>query len=100
MWTDLFADLTDPESPRRILYGAVLLALIAALLLAFSAVCGEQVRRAQERDASLQMRRTAVSDCLEYAPKATRSGCLRRATSEASDAQPPSLGYPLDMAYR
>ena len=100
MWTDLFADLTDPESPRRILYGAVMLAVIAALLLAFSAVCGEQVRLAQARDASLQARRSAVSDCMEYAPNATRSACLLRAMGHAPAAALQHLGYPLDMAAR
>lgn len=96
MWTELFADLTDPRSPRRMFHGAVALALITALLAALSMVYTQQVRAAQLRDASLQIRRAAISDCVQYARYASLDSCTRRvaggspgfAPAQAPDSTP------------
>lgn len=56
----------------------VLITLAAAQLLAFWVLCSHQVRKAEVRDAALQVQRVAVADCLRYIPRATLNSCANR----------------------
>jgi hypothetical protein len=56
----------------------VLVTVAAAQLLAFWMLCSHQVRKAEVRDATLQVQQVAVADCLRYIPRATLNSCLRR----------------------
>jgi len=56
----------------------VLVTLVAAQLLAFWMLCSHQVRKAEVRDATLQVQRVAVADCLRYIPRATLNSCAKR----------------------
>ena len=56
----------------------VLATLVAAQLLAFWMLCSHQVRKAEVRDATLQVQRVAVADCLRYIPRATLNSCANR----------------------
>ena len=64
--------------PQGKLFWPVLAALAAGQLLAFWMLCSHQVRKAEVRDATLQVQRVAVADCLRYIPRATLNGCLTR----------------------
>jgi hypothetical protein len=64
--------------PRDKLLWPVLVTLAAAQLLAFWMLCSHQVRKAEVRDATLQVQQVAVADCLRYIPRATLNSCLRR----------------------
>src|SRR5512133_564435 len=55
-----------------------LVVLVAGQLLAFWMVCSHQVRKAEVRDATLQVQRVAVADCLRYIPHATLNSCASR----------------------
>ncbi len=41
-------------------------------------LCSHQVRKAEVRDATLQVQRVAVADCLRYIPRATLNSCATR----------------------
>lgn len=56
----------------------LLVTLVAAQLLAFWMLCSHQVRKAEVRDATLQVQRVAVADCLRYIPRATLNSCMSR----------------------
>lgn len=60
---------------RTKLLWALASAMVVAQLGAFWALCSNQVRQAQIRDATTQVLRTAVADCLRYVPGATLSSC-------------------------
>lgn len=64
--------------PRDKLLWPVLVTLAAAQLLAFWMLCSHQVRKAEVRDATLQVQRVAVADCLRYIPRATLNSCANR----------------------
>lgn len=64
--------------PRDKLLWPVLLTLVAGQLLAFWMLCSHQVRKAEVRDATLQVQRVAVADCLRYIPRATLNSCANR----------------------
>jgi hypothetical protein len=64
--------------PRDKLFWPVLVTLVAAQLLAFWMLCSHQVRKAEVRDATLQVQRVAVADCLRYIPRATLNSCANR----------------------
>ena len=73
------------DTPRdRILWG-VILTLLVAQVIAFWMLCNHQVKKAQARDATLQVERTALADCMQYIPKATASGCASRVAPKAID---------------
>jgi hypothetical protein len=76
MLPDLLAKTSD--MPRDKLFWAVVGALVVGQLLAFWMLCTHQVRKAEVRDATLQVQRVAVADCLRYIPKATLHGCANR----------------------
>lgn len=63
---------------RNKLLWPVLVTLAAAQLLAFWMLCSHQVRKAEVRDATLQVQRVAVADCLRYIPRATLNSCASR----------------------
>jgi hypothetical protein len=58
--------------------------LVAGQLLAFWMVCSHQVRKAEVRDATLQVQRVAVADCLRYIPHATLNSCASRVDPNGS----------------
>lgn len=64
--------------PRDKLLWPLLVTVAAAQLLAFWMVCSHQVRKAEVRDATLQVQRVAVADCLRYIPRATLNSCVQR----------------------
>jgi hypothetical protein len=76
MLPDLLAKTADV--PRDKLFWGVIGALVVGQLLAFWMLCTHQVRKAEVRDATLQVQRVAVADCLRYIPKATLHGCANR----------------------
>ncbi len=64
-----------PPASRQKLLWSLLAAVAAGQLLAFWMLCSHQVRKAQVRDATLQVQQVAVADCLRYLPRATLSSC-------------------------
>jgi hypothetical protein len=64
--------------PRDKLFWSVLATLLAGQLLAFWMLCSHQVRKAEVRNATLQVQRVAVADCLRYIPRATLNSCASR----------------------
>ena len=64
--------------PRDKLLRPALALLVVGQLLAFWMVCSHQVRKAEVRDATLQVQRVAVADCLRYIPHATLNSCASR----------------------
>jgi len=64
--------------PRDRLFWWVLATLVGGQLLALWMLCSHQVRKAQVRDATLQVQRVAVADCLRYIPRATLNSCASR----------------------
>ena len=65
------------ETPGKLFWGIVILVVLAQIA-AIWVLCSQQVRKAQARDASVQVGRTAVADCLQYIPKATQHKCATR----------------------
>lgn len=63
---------------RDRLFWTALGALAVGLLVAFWVICEHQVRKAQMRDVSLEVRRVAIADCLQYVPRATLNSCANR----------------------
>jgi len=61
---------------RNKLFWAIASAMVAGQLVAFWMLCSHQVRQAQARDASAQVERLAVADCLLTIPGATLGSCL------------------------
>jgi hypothetical protein len=64
--------------PREKLLWPVLAVLVTGQLLAFWMLCIHQVRKAEVRNATLQVQRVAVADCLRYIPHATLNSCAAR----------------------
>ncbi|NPC54727.1 hypothetical protein [Caenimonas soli] len=64
-------------SPGK-LFWSVIVALMLGQIVAFWMLCSHQVRKAQVRDATLQVERMAMSDCLRYIPKSTLNSCASR----------------------
>ena len=56
----------------------VLATLAVAQLAAFWMLCSEQVRKAELRNATLEVQRLAVADCLRSVPRATLNSCAHR----------------------
>lgn len=67
-----------PELPREKLFWGVVGVLVVGQLFAFWTLCSDQVRRAEVRDATLQVQRVAVAECLRYIPRATLNSCATR----------------------
>jgi hypothetical protein len=64
--------------PRDKLLWPVLATLVVGQLVAFWMLCSHQVRKAEVRNATLQVQRVAVADCLRYIPRATLNNCVQR----------------------
>lgn len=98
--------------PRDKLLRRALLVLVAVQLLAFWMLCSHQVRKAEVRDATLQVQRVAVADCLRYIPRATLNSCAarvdpgRQPSTMAAETAPGagrtgmSTTVPVSFAYR
>lgn len=84
-----------PDVYRDKLFWAIASAMVVGQLGAFWALCSQQVRKAEMREATTQVERMAVSDCLRYIPGATLSSCaaniapLDRGTSQVAHQQVP-----------
>jgi len=75
------------KSPGK-LFWSVVVALMLGQIVAFWMLCTYQVRKAQVRDATLQVERMAVADCLRYIPKSTLNSCASRVAPQNRDAGP------------
>ncbi len=67
-----------PDVSRDKLFWAIASAMVVGQLVAFWMLCSHQVRKAEVRDATAQVERMAVADCLRYIPGATLSSCAAR----------------------
>ncbi|HMA08604.1 MAG TPA: hypothetical protein VKP68_12105 [Ramlibacter sp.] len=79
---------TNPDVTRNKLVLAIASALAVGLLAAFWMLCSQQVRKAQERDATARVQRIAVAQCLSDVPGATLSSCAARFASLDRDVAP------------
>lgn len=85
------------ETPREKLFWMLIVTLAVAQLIGFWMLCSHQVRKAQVRDATLQVEKMAVADCLEYMPRATLDSCTTRPGAQERQpdaAQVPGQGLP------
>jgi hypothetical protein len=78
----------DPQThwPRHRGVWLVLGAIVAAQLMALWMLCSQQVRKAETRNARLQVQQMALADCLRYVPGATAASC----TGQLPSATPPT----------
>jgi hypothetical protein len=76
---------SSADVPSRSVFWAVVSTLALVQLVAFWMLCSHQVRKAEVRDATLQVQRVAISDCLRYIPHATLHGCAARVDPAARD---------------
>ena len=60
---------------RGQLLWAILSVLVVGQLVAFWMLCNHQLHRAQVRDATVQVQRVALADCLRYVPGSTLNSC-------------------------
>jgi hypothetical protein len=93
------------DVPSRRIFWAVVSMLALVQLAAFWMLCSHQVRKAEVRDATLQVQRIAISDCLQYIPHATLHGCAARVDPAAHDdgallAGVPGNALAVNYAYR
>ena len=86
MLPHLLAKSAD-TSPGK-LFWSVIVALLLGQIVAFWMLCTHQVRKAEVRDATLQVERMAMADCLRYIPKATLNSCASRVAPQSRDAGP------------
>jgi hypothetical protein len=63
---------------RDNLLGGFLAMLVVVQLVAFWMLCSHQVRKAEVHNATVEMRRVAVAECLRYIPRATLNSCAHR----------------------
>ena len=78
----------NAETSRGKLFWSVIVALMLGQIVAFWMLCTYQVRKAQVRDVTLQVERTAMADCLRYIPKSTLNSCAARVAPQSRDAGP------------
>jgi hypothetical protein len=103
MLSRLLATSADVQSRR--IFWVVVSTLALAQLAAFWLLCSHQVRKAEVRDATLQVQRVAISDCLQYIPHATLHRCAARVDPAAQDdgnvlAGMPGNAVPVNYAWR
>jgi hypothetical protein len=67
-----------PKSAREKMFWASVTALAVGQLAAIWMLCNYQVREAQAREATIQVERTALADCLRYIPGSTPHHCTAR----------------------
>jgi hypothetical protein len=65
----------NADTPHGKWFWMAVAALVFGQLVAFWMLCSWQVRKAEIRNAGLQLERTALADCLRQAAGATRSSC-------------------------
>lgn len=65
-------------SSRQKMFWALIATLVVGQLVAFWMLCKHQVRQAQLRDATVQVQRVAMQDCLRFIPGATPHRCAAR----------------------
>jgi hypothetical protein len=81
-------------TPRDTWLWALIGFLVVGQMAAFWMLCQYQVRKAEVRDASLQMERLAMADCMKYIPKATMTSCAARVA-----AQPDGVARPTTVSF-
>jgi hypothetical protein len=69
--------LTANSAREKMFWGSVA-ALAVGQLAAIWMLCNHQVRQAQAREATMQVERTALADCLRYIPGSTPRHCSTR----------------------
>lgn len=69
--------------------------LVLGQLVAFWMLCSQQVRKAEVRNAAMQVERLALADCLRYVPHATLTSCAQRVAPLDGRAQA-LAGAPVD----
>jgi hypothetical protein len=67
------------------LFWTLIVTLMVGQFVAFWMLCAHQVRKAEVRDATLQVERMAMADCLRYIPKATLNSCASRVAPHARE---------------
>jgi hypothetical protein len=87
MLPHLLAKRSAETSPGK-LFWSLIVALLLGQIVAFWMVCTHQVRKAEVRDATLQVERMAMADCLRYIPKATLNSCASRVAPQSREAGP------------
>ena len=103
MLSRLLASSAGLQSRKAFWAGVGAVALVQ--LGAFWMLCSHQVRKAEVRDATLQVQRVAISDCLQYIPHATLHRCAARVDPAAQDdgnvlAGMPGNAVPVNYAWR
>lgn len=68
----------DTQMPRSRTFWIVVGTIVASQLVAFWLLCSHQVRKAEARNAEVQMARMALADCLQYIPGSTIASCVAR----------------------
>lgn len=86
--------LLDPRDgmPRHPVFWLILAAVVATQLMAFYLVCTQQVRKAENRRAEVEVQRMAHADCLQYLAQSTIGSCsvpFIPGTSRSVDASAP-----------
>jgi len=71
--------------------------LVLGQLAAFWMLCSEQVRKAEVRNAAMQVERVALAECLRSVPHASLTSCAQRIAPSDSRAQA-LAGAPADAA--
>lgn len=61
--------------------------LVLGQLVAFWMLCSQQVRKAEVRNAAMQVERVALADCLRHVPHATLTSCAQRLAPPDGRAQ-------------
>jgi hypothetical protein len=72
----LLSNIADASRDR--LFWLTASAMVVGQLVAFWMLCSDQVRTAEARDATVQVERMAVADCLRHTPEATLDSCSAR----------------------
>lgn len=71
-----FAEST--ATMREKMFWALIATLAVGQLIAIWMLCSQQVRQAQAREATVQVERMALADCLRYIPGSTPHHCAAR----------------------
>lgn len=69
---------TPAVQPRDQAFWLGATVLVLGQLVAFWMLCSQQVRKAEVRNAAMQVERLALADCLRYVPHATLTSCAQR----------------------
>ncbi len=70
---------------RDMLMWALLLALLIGQLIAFWMLCSDQMRKAELRNAGVQVERTALADCLVQVSQSNFHSCLTRVSAKSAN---------------